>query len=773
MNDAATMRRIAALLMAAVMSVALGCTTSSSSEGTVDRGDPIPEPAAGHPGFASPQVQSIALSPTLPELYVTNTPADTLDIIDRETREIVYRVRTGIDPVSVAVRPDGLEVWVSNHLSDSVSIIDVDPRSPTRYRLVGTVQALDDTGLVTEFDEPTGIAFASNDKAYVALSSRNRIAVVDVASRKVIKQIQLWAQEPRALTVRDGRLYVIPFESMNQTELSGCFGMEEDPNCTFEIIPVLLDNSIDAIITRGFDANIVRQPRTPDRDLFVYDTATDELLEEVSTIGTLLYGVAVDSRGRVFISQTEARNDVNGDMVGGDDLIDLENRMFLNQIARLDCAGDCTGLSHIELEPVPPDHPAPGMALATPYGIAVSDDDRVVVSVAAGSSKLFTMDAESGAVLGRVGVGAIPKSIVLESDDSGAPIRAWVFNAIEDSVSLVDVSDPAVPVEVETIALDDPTDPVVKRGRIAFNNAEGSTTGTFSCESCHPDGNTDQLLWNLGAVCLTEGCNQKIPRTTMPIRGLRDTLPLHWDGVPGDPFGGINAEVNDMVDDEGNPVDVEPNCTDEHSCFRDLVDGAMSGTMCDLSNCPTGLNDAGLAGAFNEPDRDAMAEFLKTVPYPPARSRKMDDTLSDLAWDGFRAFLIGNPSDPQEGDDFGAGCSRATGTSVPACHSAPFWAGTNTPRQGMDAPTFRGLTDRHLLLPNGRAGMWEFLETTSLNEVPWDPTHGPDELYSWGATFGSPEQTATACAGWVPSSSSSSSKRPPRGSPARSDASSR
>ena len=80
-----------------------------------------------------------------------------------------------------------------------------------------------------------------------------------------------------------------------------------------------------------------------------------------------------------------------------DDLVDLENRMFLNQIARLDCAGECSGLSHIELEPVPPDHPAPGMALATPYGIAVSGDDRIIVSVAASSSRLFTMDAESGA----------------------------------------------------------------------------------------------------------------------------------------------------------------------------------------------------------------------------------------------------------------------------------------------------------------------------------------------------------------------------------------
>jgi YVTN family beta-propeller protein len=80
------------------------------------------------------------------ELYVTNTAADTLDIVDTETREIVYRIATGIDPVSVAVRPDGLEVWVSNHVSDSVTVIDVDPSSRTRYRVVGTIQAWDEAG---------------------------------------------------------------------------------------------------------------------------------------------------------------------------------------------------------------------------------------------------------------------------------------------------------------------------------------------------------------------------------------------------------------------------------------------------------------------------------------------------------------------------------------------------------------------------------------------------------------------------------------------------
>ncbi len=672
----------------------------------------------GHPTLASPHAAPIALSPMFDELYVANTAADTLDVIDTATRQVLIRVPTGIDPVSVAVRPDGNEVWVSNHVSDTVSVVDVDPASPTRYHVIATITAWDEEGQVTDFDEPSGIAFASVDKAYVALSSRNRIAVVDVATRTVTKQIQVWAQDPRAIAVRGDRLYAIPLESGNHSELSGCLVLTE-PGCTFSILD-LASNSGDAILTRNMVADIVRRPEAPDRDLFVYDTEDETPLFEVSSIGTLLYGLAIDSAGRVFIAQTEARNDANG-AAGtlGHDLPELSNRMFLNQIARVDCSTDCSDVTVMELEPLPPLHPSPGQQLATPFGIQVSDDDATIVSVAAASSRLFTMDAETGQILGIAEVGSIPRGVALESAPEGAPAQAWVLNALENSISVVDLSDLTAPQEMQRIALDDPTHPGVKAGRIAFNDAAGSTTGTFSCASCHPDGNTDQLLWNLGAPrCITSGCDQIQPRTTMPIRGLRDTLPLHWDGIPGDPFGGTNARLADSGQTE------PPNCTDEHSCFRSLVDGAMSSTMCDQANCPTAENELGLAGAFDEATRDVMAIFLRAVPYPPARSRRIDDRFSDLGAEGFRNFLVGVDADHP-------GCSRAG-----VCHSLPFWAGTNTPGTGFDAPTFRGLTDRHLLLPNGRAGMWGLLQLWGINEVPWDPTKGPDELYSWGMTFG-------------------------------------
>lgn len=636
----------------------------------------------------SPHSSPIAISSG--RVFVVNTPADTVDVIDAASRAVVARINVGIDPVSVAVRPDGNELWVSNHVSDSVSVIDTNPVSATDLQVVATIQDFDPVTKATRFDEPVGIAFASNSKAYVALSSENQIAVVDVTTRRVSNRLTINAQDPRAIAVRNGRLYVIPFESNNQTQISGCVGPLDGDLCTFDATEHVVTNN--NVLSLFAVVDIVRHPQIPDRDLYVFDTATDQLVEVVDTLGTLLYGITVDSTSRVFVAQADARNDANG-RAGtlSHGLAEMENRAFLNQITSVDCAGGACGTpTFIDLEPLPPANPAPGLALATPFAIQVSDDDSILVVSAASSNKLVTLDAASGAVLGRVDVGAVPRGIALTSDVDGKPAQAWVLNAVANSVSLVDVSDLVNPLVVASVPLDDPTHPAVKVGRMAFNDAGASTTGTFSCESCHPDGGTDQLVWVLDTpVCSVAGCTQIPPRITMPIRGLRDTAPYHWDGIPGDPYGGRNtANIN------GNDA---PNCSVDQpeSCTRNLVDGGLASTMCMVGNCTD--NDEGKAGALSAAERDAMSTFLLSVPYPPAQRRAYDNVLSSRAQDGFRLFHI-------DGDLQGDPEPNVCGN----CHRMPFWVSTNTPGTGMEAPTWRGAYDRWLILPQGRVNIIDF-----------------------------------------------------------------
>ena len=688
------MIRITALMTAAVTGGLLLCFSFAQDQQKTQRDsiapkkEPAPPATIGHPAFMSPHASPIALSGG--RVYVTNTPADTIDVIDAKTYQIVVRINVGVNPVGIAVRPDGKEVWVANHISDSVSVIDIDPASTTCFQVTATIQDFDPATKATRFDEPVGVAFATNEKAYVSLSSENQIAVVDVATRQIQKRLDIAAQDPRAMVVRDGRLYILPFESNNQTQLSGGAKDKIDGNLvTFDAWNHSIANN--NVLSLGHVIDIVKHPKVPDRDLYVFDTQTDTLIKTVNTLGTLLYGLTVDSKGRVFIAQTDARNEINGRAgTKKHGLAELDNRAFLNRITSVSFQGDVAEPPRfIDLEPLPPNHPEPGMALATPFAIQISDDDSTLVASASGSDKLFTIDATTGAVLGRVDIGAVPEGIALESSASGKPARAWVLNAAANTVSLVDLSDPASPKVAATVTLEDPTHPAVKRGRIAFSTASASTTGTFSCASCHPDGHTDQLLWVLKTPIVTGG-DQIMPRSTMPVRGLRDTAPFHWDGIPGDPYGGINsAHIRDSVP-PNSKVD-QPESTTRH-----LIDGGLASTMSKEGD--TSVNDEGKGGKLSAKERDDMAKFLLSIPYPPAQRRAFNNVLSSEAAKGFKLFHIDGDNDP----------SKPQVNRCGDCHRMPFLVSTNTPGTGMDAPTWRGAYDRWLILPQGRLNIIDF-----------------------------------------------------------------
>jgi YVTN family beta-propeller protein len=702
----------------------------------------------GQQTFTSPQVRPIVLSPDGSMLFVANTTSRSVSAIRTADDGLEREIEVGLEPVALAVRPDGSELWVSNHVSDSVSVIDLDDQNATYLHVVETIQEFDANG-GTLFDEPTGIAFANDSKAYVALSSRNDIAVVDANTYTVTGRIHITAQEPRAISVQGGHLYVAAFESFNQTELSVCPDGGPGNQCTLG-----LDDLTDFVTQSpnipGSDTRIVVDPDVPDRDLFVIDTSTDTVVQSVSGVGTLLYGLVVSGAGEVFLAQTDARNGENA--LDGENLVELDNRMFLNQIGRVSCpGGSCGAPSAIELEPLPPSQPAPGTQLATPYGLALSDDDAILVGTAAGTSRLFTMDAASGAILDILdldgGVPAdlgqqIPKGVAVLSDGSGAPQRAYVLNSLENTVSVVDVSTPAALGHLTKIPVGkDPTPDAVRRGRIAFNNAFASSTGTFSCESCHPDGNTDQLLWRIGGACFFGECtgDDEI-RSTMPVRGLRNTLPLHWDGTLGDPFGGPNGAV-------GNGGNGGTDCSlgdadGDHDCFLDLVAGSLSGVMCDQAgSCPPGGNE------LSAQEQDDMATFLAQVQYPPARGRPIDDAVTTEGRQGFSDFFL-------DRGGFGTFVGvRSCADMDSGCHALPLGADDNSSTLGgFDAPTMRGLLDRTLQFSIGITNAEETLvwarEAHTLvipgvpfpldappSAIPYDPDDGLEEEVTFAAAF--------------------------------------
>jgi hypothetical protein len=379
-----------------------------------------------------------------------------------------------------------------------------------------------------------------------------------------------------------------------------------------------------------------------------------------------------------------------------------------------------------------------GVPVPVPYGIAASGDGATLVVTASNSDGqtgipsnpgvtipgLVTLSA-SGTVLGRIATGALPEGVALLSNAAGAAQTAFVLNAGDSTMSVVDVSNPAAPAIVATRPIGvDPAPPEVQRGRILFSAARASTSGTFSCESCHPQGHVDQLLWVINTLegpadvpgCDPGGEDCPEPRSTMPIRGLRDTIPLHWVGTLADPIPGVF-----LAEDDGAP-DCNLATDGEIGCIRHLVDGSLGGVMCAQPGCPTG--PTGGPGALTSAERDDLAAFLASVSYPPSPARRPTDALTTTARTGVGDFFLdrgGALSNPRTCADVNGGC-----------HALPLGVATNSALVGrFDAPTMRGLQDRFLLFSDGLFGSEEFLTSAGFSPA----TTGFTEFRSLAATF--------------------------------------
>ena len=725
---------------------------------------PVQPPRSGAQLYLSPQVAPMALSNDGTRLYVANTTSGTLSVLDTSNPLAPTRLaelKVGHDPTSVAVLPglvNGDElVFVVNHISDSISVV-----SRNTLSVVQTIQELDAEG-VTRTNEPVSIAFAGPSRAFVTLDEPNQVLVLDIdASGKATinpTRLAITAQAPRGLTVSGGKLFVASFESGNQTEMPTCFpndprglvvnendAARTDEGCEFstELFGGINPNTRQiqlgtvfqfAAVDPNIGGRVIRDTDLPDRDVFVFDAQTLALEQAVETVGTMLAGIAAHElpvagplpASRVYVPHTEARNEIDG-------LRNLDNHLFENRVAVLNCVGgNCTPAHTVDLD-ASAAAAGLGQTVPNPWGIAVSGDGETVVVTAASADGdpgdgrppmhgMFTLDRD-GNVQGSALVGALPEGVTVRSGPGGVAQVAYVLNTADSSVSTVDLADPQHPATVGAALVvgNDPTPPQIRLGRIAFHNARGSTNKTFACGSCHPNGNMDQLQWVINSVNAPDdgidaGGQHAEPRTTQPIRGLRNTLPLHWEGVLADPIPGVNPEAA--------AFDTAPDCdisaVGEVGCVRHLVNAALSGPMCQ-HNTPNGCevgegqdgpDGANLPGTLTEEERDAMAAFQLAVAFPPPPARRPDDKLTAFANKGVQDFFT-NEDGLGVNNGVGQALNFAPTTCADnpmGCHSLPLTASTNSSVVGgFDVPSARGMWDRSTLFSNGIFSSEEVLQ---------------------------------------------------------------
>jgi hypothetical protein len=612
-----------------------------------ETGDTLP---GSYTLFEFGQTRPLAISPNGRYLFVTNTPANCLEIynIEQDTPELISSVSVGLEPVAVAAKSD-TEVWVVNALSDSVSIVDIRHRPHVaRTLLVG--------------DEPRDIVFAGPDrKAFITAAYRGQnhptfdiddmftpglgrgdVWVFDSDNPGAglggtpITIINLFTDAPRSLAVSpDGNtVYAAGFFSGNQTTSidagsAAAIGKPE-PSANVDGDPapatalIVKYNGTNWVDEDGTNWNSQVMFDMPDKDVFVIDAApaVPTLTGDHSGVGTTLFNMTTAPDGRIFVSNTEARNEVRFEGEGTS-ATTVRGNTTLNRVTIIDGAT------------VTPHNLNNHIDFNLPFGSQVSASDKAkstaqpgemvyhngelwVLSFGSNKVQIFPDPAVAGSgnwfdepYLGEVGVqlpGGGPAGIVMQDYRN----RAWVYSRYDHQLSVLSADMKFV---ISTVNLFSPEPAVVKDGRPFLYDAQlTSGNGTGSCGSCHIFGDLDGLAWDLGdpdgqvvpnpnaflpaSIPLIGNPTfhpMKGPMTTQTLRGIADSGPMHWRGDrPGQ-----------------NPVNGE---SMEAAAFKEF------------NHAFVGL--VGRSSVLSAPELQSFTDFALQLVPPPNPVRNLDNSLT-------------------------------------------------------------------------------------------------------------------------------------------------
>ena len=618
--------------------------------------------------FETPQCNPIALS-RRGRIYVLNTPGHEIVEMTRSGK-IKRRLRVGLEPSGVAASPDGRMLYVTNHLSDSVSVIDA-----IAWEVIDTIQQVDPASRLSILDEPCGVAFSPNKpRAFVTLSQPNRVAILDTLDHSIIDIVDLPGEDPRALRVSpDGRyLFVAAFASGNRTEVEVAEeeALYEAPGNWWDAFMQQIRAALGGAPITGRISTPEASSKLaerPDRDVFVIDTHTLEVTS-IEGVGTLLYGLEISpDQETLWVANTDHRNFLNGPD-------ELDGKPIANQVTRIQRGTHGWGDAEIttfatDEDPITGNSAAGG---AVPSAIAYSRHHELLVTAA--SSNTLMIFNPTGTLRARVPVGSMPRGVVTRGG------LAWTYNRGDSSVSIVKLKKG---VERKRIVFaEDPAPATIEAGRRHFYAAEFSGNGTFSCASCHPDADTDHLVWELDSAAGHRG--------TQTIRGIAGTEGFHWDGSQAD------AHI--------------------------LISGGIQGPV--------------FQGSINPCQVEEMARFILNVPFPPSPHRAPSDMMTAdarvgavVARRGIHYDHTDTPVNPGS-FEFDPGFEHllkeiagenleptaVEGCAAGSCHAAPLWTSTGQVG-GIEAVTFRGMWDRNTWVHNGVSSKAGELEATDLYRI--------------------------------------------------------
>jgi DNA-binding beta-propeller fold protein YncE len=528
-------------------------------------------------------------------------------------------------PVRILFTPSGDRALVSESDTGTVAIVDA---------AAGTVRRRISTG----GRQPLGLALSGDSAVVVANSFSGSVALMDLESGKQRAFLPLRGEPSEVVLSRDGKTAYVSLAELDEVAVLELPGLRLRTRVKVGRRPRAMALTPDGrtLLAANFQGG----------DVSLIDTTALRETRRIRLTGVNLRGIAVAADGRSAY--------VTGQIPANTRRTSEPLDIWTNTVFALDLGERPAGADSEPRVGAEGWLDFPLASSPDPDGIVALGPDAVAVTlsgsdealrVRAPGPRLRTYDPQ---VEGRAAVGARPRGLALTPNGR----EIWVANELDSTLSVLDASTLR---PLRRIDLGIPSHRDLRlEGRYLFGNASLTRGHQFTCNSCHPDGNTDGLTWEFAHI--PDGLTL---RNTRNLRGgITQTGPFRWTGY-----------------DE----DVE-------AFFQEEITGLLHGPR------------------QEHPALHALWNLVDQFPMPPNPYRAENGRLTPEAQRGKRLF------------DGKAGCLSCHDGELYGGTGRKAWIGTTPPGLLLDVPHLHGVFDTAPYLHDGRAETLESIFTTHNGE---------------------------------------------------------
>lgn len=439
---------------------------------------PVSAPATRGEGPGSDYISpsGLAVSSDSRTLYVAGSDSNQILQVDLDNLEVRRRVDVGLRPLGIALSPTGSMLAVACQVSDEIVLLDTA-----------------DLKIISRLPSPAGptdVVFMGPQRLAITHSASKDLVLMDISGETPPRRLAA-GQEPIAVArSADNRLLASISRLVTPTP-DGVM-----PGATLTLVDgtsghirkrhLLLSSHLSEGLVVAGDGSFILVPVIR----FRHFLPTTQVARGAVMTSALTY-LETDLDGAMTVFPLDEVNaffaDPSGIAMTPDESLAFIASGGTNQISVVDVAA----LRRL------------ASGLDATARAALADD----------------LGAFDNYVLARIPTGANPRNLAVTPDG----LRLLVSEHLADKVAVIDIPTLETSAHIDLGGARKQT--ARRRGERVFHDATGTFQSGFSCRSCHPDGQTDGLIWDFEI----DGIG-KHRLETRSLLGVGDTAPFKWSG---------------------------------------------------------------------------------------------------------------------------------------------------------------------------------------------------------------------------------------------------